>query len=185
MNRDKILIEVFNDNFYKCFAASLAPTLVDEVQSELIVTLAEMNEEKLITLYNNKELKYYSIAIIRNMVLNKRSPFNKQFEKGLCYEDNKDVWNAAEEVAVIDFNDDAGDKLLADIYSFLSTRSKNVSGGWYDEKLFKMYFGDNVSFRDVSKKTGIPTSSIYHNIKNTTEIINNEFKTTYDGIRGE
>lgn len=184
MNRDDILIEVFNDSFYKGYAAKLSPKLVDEIQSELIAILAEMDAEKLIQLHSNNELRYYSIAIIRNMVLNKKSPFNKMFNDNHNFDEEFDIADDIDEPSV-DFDDDGADCLIADIYKFLNNRASEVSGAWYDEGLFKIYFGEDLTLREVSERTGIPLSSVYHNIKSTMKLIGNEFKDRYNDVRGE
>lgn len=179
--RDKILVEVYSDVFYRAYISSLLPNLVEEAHSELISTLAEMDEDKLIKLYNNKELKYYSIAIIRNMIFNKSSPFNKQFNQDNSLELQEAAYLVDEELAD-EFNDELADELISDIWRFLEERSGYIEGAWYSEKVFKMYFKTSKSFRDLSSETKIPTSSIYHNVKSTQELIIDKFKDRYDRI---
>ena len=180
MCRNDILTEVYNDVFYKCYIASLLPNLVDEAHSELIATLAEMDEEKLVQLYENKELKYYSIAIVRNMIFNKSSPFNKLFNES--HLEVEDAFYIIDDVTPPQFNDDAGDALIFDIWSYLEDRSKKIDGAWYSEQIFKMYFNTSKSFRDLSAETKIPTSSIYHNVKSTQQLIIDKFKKKYDTL---
>ncbi len=180
MDKNGILEEVFNDVFYKCYISSLTPTLVDEAHSEFIIKFAEMDDDKLIKLYTNKEIKYYGIAIIRNMIFNKSSPFNKLFNNNSLQ--IEEAYYVPDEVDADTFNDDAADSLILSIWKFLEDRSVSIEGGWYSEKIFKMYFNTTKSFRDLSKETGIPTSSIYHNAKNTQELIINKFKDEYDRI---
>ena len=182
MNRDKILIEVFNDTFYRGYASKFYPHLVDEIITELIISLGTIDSDKLEQLYFSKELKYYCIAIIRNMCTNKYSPFNKMYVNNtlpLTEEVIEELIN--EDSLVIDEFEEI--KLLKDISIFLSEHSENTEGGWYDEKLFHQYFTEDKSFRAISSSTTIPTSSVYHNVKKTQDTVINEFKNKYDDIR--
>jgi len=180
MNRNDILTEVYQDVFYKCYISSLLPNLVNEAHSEFLCKLSEMDEDKLIKLHNNKELKYYSIAMIRNMIFNRNSPFNKLFKnQDLPIEE---AFYIEEDSDTPQFDDDAADALILDIWEHLEYRSKTIEGAWYSEQIFKMYFNTTKSFRDLSSETKIPTSSIYHNVKSTQEIIVNKFKDDYDRI---
>ena len=178
MCRDEILTEVYNDIFYKAYISSLLPKLVDEAHSELVYTLSEMDEEKLINLHDNKELKYYSIAIIRNMIFNKSSPFNRMFNES--HLEVQEALYIIDDVMPPQFNDDAADELILDIWRYLEDRSKNIDGAWYSEQIFKMYFNTSKSFRELSAETKIPTSSIYHNVKGTQELIINKFKNRWN-----
>lgn len=180
MNKSIILQEIFMDVFYKCYISSLTPNLVDEAHSEFIFKIAEMDEDKLISLYNNKEIKYYGIAIIRNMIFNKSSKFNKLYNNNNLQVE--EAYYVPDEVDTDTFDDDAADELILSIWKFLEDRSKSIEGGWYSEKIFKMYFNTTKSFRDLSKETGIPTSSIYHNAKSTQQIIIDKFRDEYDRI---
>ncbi len=179
MTRDKILLEIYNDSFYRGYISKLTPNLVDECHSEFLLVVSEMCETKLSLLHSYNELKYYAISIIRNMVYNKNSNFNKSF--------NNDLQNLDDYPFLCDEDDaenknDAEDELINDIKEFLTKRAENVDGAWYDKQLFKMYFEDEDTFRGISDKTSIPTSSIFHNIKGTQSVIQQKFKKRYDDL---
>ena len=180
MNRDKILIEVYSDHFYKGYAASYKPKLVDEIISELIISLTSMDEDKLISIYENKELKYYCIAIIRNMVINEKSNFNNHYGGFNNYDDF--YLDSIEDNITINVSD-LEDELIADIYKFLKKRGENICGEWYNEELFKQCFKDGKNHREISKHTKIAKTSVYSNIEATKELIQTKFKDRYNDIR--
>lgn len=178
MTRDKILSEVFNDSFYRGYISKLTPNLVDECHSEFLLVVSEMCETKLKLLHSYNELKYYNISIIRNMVYNKNSNFNRMYCENLADIDNHPyIYDENNEDNV-----ELKCELLDDIKEFLTRRAENVDGAWYDKQLFKMYFEDDETFRSISDMTSIPTSSIFHNIKGTQSVIQQKFKKRYDDL---
>jgi hypothetical protein len=180
MNRDKILIEVYSDTFYRGYASTYKPDLVDEIISELIISLTSMDEDKLISIHDNKELKYYCIAIIRNMVINDKSNFNKDYGQFNSYED--DYFKSIESEVLIDASE-LEDELITDIFKFLKKRGENICGEWYNEELFKQCFKDGKNHREISKLTKIASSSVYSNIEATKKLIQTKFKDRYNDIR--
>ena len=201
MNRDEILIDVYSDTFYKGYAASYKPSLVDEIISELIISLTSMDEAKLISIHKNKELKYYCIAIIRNMVINEKSNFNAgysrhaKYEQEITYDNNSFKCDEANEnplfaPALDNVVDDIvinvselEDELISDIYKFLKKRGENVCGEWYNEELFKQCFKDGKNHREISGATKIPFTSVYRSIEDTKTLIQTKFKDRYNDIR--
>ena len=179
--RDRILTEVFNDSFYRGYCSKYHSRLVDEMISELIDLLSKMNQDRLEELYNNKELRYYCIAIIRNMVGNKNSQFNKDYINNNFEIIDDILHDPIEGELTVDVSKQE-DELISDIFDYLKERSKTVCGAWYDEEMFKLYFKSDDSFRALSDKTSIPTASIFSSVKKTQELINNEFKKRYDDI---
>lgn len=185
MDRDSILVEVFNDDLYKSYSAKFYPHLVDEMVSELIFSLSTLSTEKLQQLHFSKEIRYYSIAVIRNMVSGKNKPFIKNFVN-----DNLQI----NEEALAAIENDEGEQLysdvdilLNDVKEFLKERSGSIEGYWYDERLFNMHFDKDepLSYRTISKKTDIPVSSIYHSVKKTQDLVSKEFKNRYNDVRDE
>ena len=180
MNRDEILIDVYSDHFYKGYAASYKPSLVDEIISELIISLTSMDEAKLISIHKNKELKYYCIAIIRNMVVNEKSNFNNHYGGFNSHDDF--YLDSIEDDVVVNVSE-LEDELIDDIYKFLKKRGENVCGEWYNEELFKQCFKDGKNHREISGATKIPFTSVYRSIEDTKTLIQTKFKDRYNDIR--
>jgi hypothetical protein len=117
------------------------------------------------------------------MLFNKYSSFNK-LHGHKVYEvfENTEDYNPALSEEDEPKDCDLLDELTEDIYNFLEGRTDKLDNAWYDEKLFKMYFGKDETFRSLSDKTGIPYTSIFHNIKGTQQMIQTKFKERYDNL---
>tara|TARA_R110002020_G_scaffold17516_6_gene61445 strand:- start:3587 stop:4162 length:576 start_codon:yes stop_codon:yes gene_type:complete len=181
MTRDKILQTIYEDDIYKGYAASFCPNLVDEMISELVFRFLNMDEKKLLDLYNNKELKVYALAILRNMVYYKYDPFRKQFLDKATVELKTEIIMVEE-----DTSEDVSDlttELRKDIDAFLSKRAENIKGEWYNQKLFDLYYLDGQTFKEISEMTGISESSIYLSVKGVQEIVQTKFNSTYYDLR--
>ena len=77
MEKSKILTEIYKDEFYKGYIKSLAPAnKVDDFHSYFLLKMCELCPTKIEMLHELKQLKYYAVAIIRNELFNKTSPFN-------------------------------------------------------------------------------------------------------------
>ena len=179
MKKDKIIEEIYKDEFYKCYIGSLCPELVEEAYSEFLLSVCEVCDTKLSMLHETGALKYYFIGVIRNILVNKYSDFNKYHRTNTVNID--DFYNLAiDETKQVD--SELVKELMNDVYSFLEGRTKRVEGAWYDERLFKMYFGKDETFRSLSDKTSIHYSSIFQSVKGTQEIIKTKFKKRYDDL---
>ena len=87
MDKDAILVWVYFQEDLRGFIKKLTPDLYEEAHSQFMLNLMlYVDEDKLIDLHESKELKYYSVRMIKNMVTNPRSPFNKKFRKNLSYD---------------------------------------------------------------------------------------------------
>ena len=182
MTLDKILQTIYEDDIYKGYAASFCPNLVDEMISELVFRFLNMDEQKLLDLYTNKELKVYALAILRNMVYYKYDPFRKKFLDDSTLPIMTEIIRIEE-----DEEEDVSDlttELRKDIDKFLTNRADKIKGEWYNQKLFDLYFQDGHTFNEISEMTGISCSSIYLSVKGVQEIVQTKFKSTYYDLRG-
>ena len=182
MEKNRILIELYNDEFYRGYIKSLAPAnKVDEFHSYFLLKMCEICSTKIEMLHELKQLKYYAVAIIRNELFNKASPFNKL--EGVNHANIDDFYSLTD-ANEIELNEDHEQfkHLLDDVYTFMERRTEKVGGAWYDEKLFKLFFENNETYRSLADKTDIHYCSIFNSIKGTKEIINTKFKERYDNI---
>ena len=182
MVKSEILIEIHNDEFYKGYIKSLAPAnKVDDLHGHFLLKMCELCSTKIEMLHELKQLKYYAVAIIRNELFNKLSPFNKQH--GEQHANIEDFYSlTSEDVIEVSQDLEQYKALLDDVYKFMELRTSKVKGAWYDEKLFKMFFENNETYRSLADKTDIHYCSIFNSIKGTKEIINTKFKERYDNI---
>ena len=153
MVKNKILAEYWtlkevNDAFAKMHPEELQYDL----KAEVFLVLCEMNEDKLIGLYERNELKFYIVRIMLNMIKSDRSNFYKSYRNYTEYVDNDT------EVEVNFDKSDLVDKL-----------EKNLEGlHWYNKEILKLYAIDfKKNAKELSRKTGIPYMSIVRTINKT------------------
>jgi hypothetical protein len=153
MVKNKILAEYWtlkevNDAFAKMHPEELQYDL----KAEVFLVLCEMNEEKLIGMYERNELKFYIVRIMLNMIKSDRSNFYKSYRNYTEYVDN-------DTEAEVNFEKlDLVDKL-----------EKNLEGlHWYNKEILKLYAIDfKKNAKELSRKTGIPYMSIVRTINKT------------------
>ena len=153
MVKNKILAEYWtlkevNDAFAKMHPEELQYDL----KAEVFLVLCEMNDEKLIGMYQRNELKFYIVRVMLNMIKSDRSNFYKSYRNYTEYVDNDNE-------AIVDFDKlDLVDKL-----------EKNLEGlHWYNKEILKLYAIDfKKNAKELSRKTGIPYMSIVRTINKT------------------
>jgi hypothetical protein len=153
MVKNKILAEYWtlkevNDAFAKMHPEELQYDL----KAEVFLVLCEMNEDKLIGMYERNELKFYIVRIMLNMIKSDRSNFYKSYRNYTEYVDN-------DTEAEVNFDkSDLVDKL-----------EKNLEGlHWYNKEILKLYAIDfKKNAKELSRKTGIPYMSIVRTINKT------------------
>jgi hypothetical protein len=123
-----------------------------DLKAEVFLVLCEMNEDKLIGLYERNELKFYIVRVMLNMIKSDRSNFYKSYRNYTEYVDN-------DTEAEVNFDkSDLVDKL-----------EKNLEGlHWYNKEILKLYAIDfKKNAKELSRKTGIPYMSIVRTINKT------------------
>lgn len=84
---DKELIDKLGNTFH-----SQLGTNKEDWKQEMWLIILELPEDKLIRLYENKELDWYILSIARNQVVNDRSTFNRKYnDKRITYIDEYPV----------------------------------------------------------------------------------------------
>ena len=188
MNRE-ISKLITTDSFFSGYAKSFSNDefIANEIYSEFLLKVCEMNQDKLQQLYDDGQLKYYCARIIKNVVYHPSSIVKKNhFDRKLVYIDDDacffEVENKEDEPPQ-HLNQEAIEILLKDIKWFLAEMAKENELGWYNQQVFELYHEEYKSLRDMSKDTTIPTSSIYNSVKKTKDKINDLFRERYDSIK--
>ena len=153
MVKNKILAEYWTlKEVNDAFAKMQPEELQYDLKAEVFLVLCEMNEEKLIGMYERNELKFYIVRVMLNMIKSDRSNFYKSYRNYTEYVDN-------DTEAIVDFDKlDLVDKL-----------EKNLEGlHWYNKEILKLYAIDfKKNAKELSRKTGIPYMSIVRTINKT------------------
>jgi hypothetical protein len=122
-----------------------------DLKAEVFLVLCEMNEDKLVGLYERNELKFYIVRIMLNMIKSDRSTFYKNYRNYTEFVDQ-------------DFVSDDYDKT-----NMFEKLEANMNGlHWYNKEILKLYAIDfKKNAKELSRKTGIPYMSIIRTINKT------------------
>ena len=79
----KILDEIERENIVRdiCMNINVSPNDIDDLVQEVYVILLEYKPEKIIELWENKQLKFFIVGIIKRQYHSKTSPFYKKYKK--------------------------------------------------------------------------------------------------------
>jgi hypothetical protein len=122
-----------------------------DLKAEVFLVLCEMNDDKLIGMYERNELKFYIVRIMLNMIKSDRSNFYKNYRNYTEFVDNNYVADEYDKANMVD-------KLEV-----------NMDGlHWYNKEILKLYAIDfKKNAKELSRKTGIPYMSIVRTINKT------------------
>ncbi len=181
MNKTTTTIEdvvnhIYSDPFFKGFSSKFYNDefLSEELFQEFLLIVLE-KKDKMIELYDNKQLNYYSYTVIRNLACNKSSTFNKN-HSSLNRTELHDNFESTND----DIYQNELKGLLEEIDEFLSNKVKEDSNFWYNKELFELYFFGNESYRSLSQQTKIPITSIFNSVTTTKKLINDHFSEKYN-----
>jgi DNA-directed RNA polymerase specialized sigma subunit len=142
MDKNKIVEEFWlNDEVNQAFAKMQPEELQYDLKAEVFLVLLEMDEKKLIGLYERKEIRFYIVRTMLNMIKSDRSQFWKKYRNYTELEQNN----------VIDI---------------MEWGIENLH--WYQKEILNLYtFEFNKNAKELSRKTGIPYMSIIRTLKQT------------------
>jgi RNA polymerase sigma factor (sigma-70 family) len=138
---------------------------VDDIVQDFYIKILEIKETdgslQRITGENGKLQTYYVFKIIQSVVIN-----------GIRAK-KKDIFD---ENYIDDTENDYIKIEIKDTYSNLMVEIKEVIDGMreYDQMLLELYFVYGFSFREIERRTSIPTRSVFNIVKNAKEIIKNK-----------
>ena len=122
-----------------------------DLKAEVFLVLCEMNDEKLVGLFERNELKFYIVRIMLNMIKSDRSTFYKNYRNYTEFVDQ-------------DFVSDDYDR--TNMFEKLETNMNGLH--WYNKEILKLYAIDfKKNAKELSRKTGIPYMSIIRTINKT------------------
>tara|TARA_R110000868_G_scaffold158316_4_gene386322 strand:+ start:370 stop:858 length:489 start_codon:yes stop_codon:yes gene_type:complete len=150
MGRNEILIEFWqSEEVNKAFSKMHPIELQDDLKSEVFLILAELPDEKLINLYDKKELRFYVVRIMLNLVQNSNNQFYKKYRNFVEYSVNEIAENHQE-----------------DLTSKVQSSIQDLH--WYKKELLRLYTEEfNCNAKALSRDTGIPYMSIIRTLNIT------------------
>lgn len=144
---------------------------VDDIIQDFYIKIIEINTTdgnlNRITGENGKLHTMYVFKIIQSNVVN-----DFRAKKKDIFDENYTDENEVDGIQ-IEINDS---------YSELMAEIKNVIDGMreYDQMLLELYFVYGFSFREIEKRTSIPTRSVFNIVKNAKELIRQKTQNLYD-----
>lgn len=148
--RNLIISEMYSSTDIKDAIGKMNPTdLQDDLRQEVFLVLCEMDEDKLLEMYDGGYLKYFIVRTILNMAKSDRSNFYKKFrqvyaEIPITYEQKKE-----------DYNEDLINKLEKGLGVL----------HWYEAELLKLYASNGKNLLAISRETKIPYRSLIKTIR--------------------
>ena len=120
-----------------------------DLKAEVFLVLCEMDDDKLIGMYNRNEIRFFLVRVMLNMIKSDRSTFWKQYRNYTEYDDKEQV--EVVQANIIDKMESSIEKLH-----------------WYQKEILRLYALDfNKNAKELSRQTGIPYMSIIRTLKQT------------------
>ena len=174
---------VYKETFFSGYSHSFynSSYIGNEIFSEYLLKLCEQPVDKMIDLFNRGEFNYYSARMIKNLVYYKYSKVNKEvinvkfneLDDSLTdYE--YDVNNSPDSYEV--------DGLKSKIDVFLDEYVENNEGAWYEVMLFRMHYYEKLTFREMSRQTKIPFTSLHQSVTNVKNMVQSQFGDDYNDV---
>lgn len=157
--RFKILTEFYNSVEVNDAISKMHPVeLQEDLKGELFLILAELPEEKLIGLYQAKQLRFYVVRVMLNLVRSTDKKFYGKYRNFVEYEER--------EIA---------DETQSDPTEFISKYFEGLY--WYEKELLRLYtFEFNRNARQLSRATGIPYMSIIRTLNKTKQDLKSKIR---------
>ncbi len=145
--RSDILVEFWNSQEVNDAISKMHPVeLQEELKSELFLRIAEIPEEKLIDLYEKKQLRFYVVRIMLNLIRSTDHKFYKKFR------------NFVEYVPI-----EIIEQEQTDVSSIVKEHYESLY--WYEKEIFRLYtFEFNCNAKKLSIALGIPYISVVRTI---------------------
>lgn len=177
------IVELIQSKEFKQCIDKIEPDYIrEDLASEVYLALLETRPEKIIGLYDRKELRFYAVRIIFNMACSNTSPFYKKYRaSNNVYDESLDTKISEYATNHEGFKQDTGHKYyerinleeLFDDNRDMSIRRKKMevlvldllegqfdTEHWYYAGILKCYL-EHGNYRAIAKATKIPFTSIF------------------------
>lgn len=148
MDRNGIISELWESADLNEALTKMKPVEIQEdLKSELFLIICEIDEAKLIDLYDKKQLKFYIVRIMLNLVQSSKNKFFKNYRNFEEYNETEKPDEQDEPIEVMEF--------IEGLY-------------WYQKEILKLYtFDFNKNAKELSRQTGIPYMSLIRTLNQT------------------
>lgn len=148
MDRNGIIAELWDSKDLNDTLKKKKPVEIQEdLKSELFLIICEIEENKLLELYNRKELKFYIVRIMLNLVQSSKNNFYKNYRNFQEYNEEEKPDEIDEPIEIMQY--------IEGLY-------------WYQKEILKLYtFHFNKNAKELSRKTGIPYMSLIRTLNQT------------------
>lgn len=148
MDRNAIISELWSSGDLNEALKKMKPVEIQEdLKSELFLIICEIEESKLIDLYDKKQLKFYIVRIMLNLVQSSKNKFFKNYRNFEEYNETEKPDETEQPIEVMEF--------IEGLY-------------WYQKEILKLYtFDFNKNAKELSRQTGIPYMSLIRTLNQT------------------
>ncbi len=148
MDRNGIISELWSSSDLNEALKKMKPVEIQEdLKSELFLIICEIDESKLIDLHDKKQLKFYIVRIMLNLVQSSKNKFFKNYRNFEEYNEAEKPDEEDEPIEVMDY--------IESLY-------------WYQKEILKLYtFDFNKNAKELSRQTGIPYMSLIRTLNQT------------------
>ena len=157
MVKNEILAKLWDSKEVNDAISKMQPEeLQYDLKAEIFLVLAEMDENKLLGLYERKELKFYIVRIMLNMIKSDRSTFYNHYRNFVEFDTFK--YTEHEKINQTNAEHDFIDKL----------ENNMVDMHWYNKEILRLYALEfKFNAKEISRQTGIPYISIIRTLNKT------------------
>lgn len=184
MTKSEILTSIYNNKLLNDAIKNIvAPKDYEDFRSHFLLQVSELPEAKLITLWKRNELDWYCLKIMTNQYKSKTSTFHKLYRNGGL--------PGSSELHFLDIEDYLKDKVIADIKTqhgpdpqvikkqvliLLECQYDNPIVNNYHKSLFKLYYFDDLTLKQIELKTSINFNAVSRSVRKTKAYLKTKIK---------
>lgn len=165
MTRHEIISSMYADADIAEAIGKMQPAeLRDDLRQEMFLVLAELDEERLLTMHREGWVKFFLVRTMLNMIKSDRSTFYNKFRRG---HDELTEKNEGMETA-------AGIEATAYVQQCLQSLH------WYEREVIQIYAQNGNNIAALSRDTSIPYRSLFKTIRKVKKKLKQEIRNADD-----
>lgn len=158
--KNEIIAELYESReFNECIGKMEPEHLRDDLRSEVMLILLESPEDKIKQMHERRELKFFTVRIILNLIQSKTSGFYKRYRQQLT-EITDRFATEEQDIEERETREQLEEKAIGEIDNLY----------WYNKELLQLWM-QHGNYRAIQKITKIPHSSAYKTIQASIEQI--------------